>query len=499
MSSPVCTKVFSINVTGPDVPAFVYADTAYVRYFNTQAAAFWNASGPLDKLPYNWFQWDGSMAFAGGYPPGNWSSTNRVVGITPNYPNPRYFVSGPYGSNIYYEDVLDKTDSTLTPEGTYSWPGSLYGGVVTISYSPPAVLVFKTSPTLSNPTQEIAYSMQLLASGYPSPTTWGIIAGALPTGITLNTTTGLISGTTTDTPGTFNFTVLVSNVAMNNSMAFSFVLQPAIYITTVSPLPSPKTGIAYSVTLASAGNPATAWSVISGAFPTGLSLNSGTGEISGTPSGTPGPYTVEIGVSDGTVTNGTTFSITLISSVTVSGSVTIPDHFARWNGPNGLVTMAPVGSHVIDISGVYPDAAVGVYVKVINDPYCWDYASGLSGSCTFQLSQWDTIGWSFQQSDVLGNSGAFLIPIVDETPAAPPCTFDGTTQATVFGVAITGTSTSIEFFFCSQDSASAVGTYNTAAIADNEVVVLQGNALYTAAGTQTCISGAKPIGVITVT
>jgi hypothetical protein len=72
------------------------------------------------------------------------------------------------------------------------------------------------SPTkLPNGAAGAAYSQTLTASGGVSPYTWSISAGALPTGLALNATTGDISGTPT-TPGTFNFTVKATDSANNS-------------------------------------------------------------------------------------------------------------------------------------------------------------------------------------------------------------------------------------------------------------------------------------------
>jgi len=54
------------------------------------------------------------------------------------------------------------------------------------------------------------YSQSLQITGGTSLYTWSITSGALPNGLLLNPSTGVISGTPT-TPGTFNFTVQVKD------------------------------------------------------------------------------------------------------------------------------------------------------------------------------------------------------------------------------------------------------------------------------------------------
>jgi hypothetical protein len=111
------------------------------------------------------------------------------------------------------------------------------------------------------------------------------VTGSLPAGLSLNSTTGEISGTPT-TGGTSNFTVEVTDSdtpASTDQQALSIYIPDDLALTTSS-LPDGQVGVAYSETLAASGGvtPYT-WAVISGSLPAGLSLNSSTGEISGTP------------------------------------------------------------------------------------------------------------------------------------------------------------------------------------------------------------------------
>ena len=71
-----------------------------------------------------------------------------------------------------------------------------------------APLAFKTS-TLYDATSAKAYSTTWKASGGNTPYKWSIFEGALPSGLTINATTGTISGTPTKV-GSYSFTVKVT-------------------------------------------------------------------------------------------------------------------------------------------------------------------------------------------------------------------------------------------------------------------------------------------------
>ena len=83
-----------------------------------------------------------------------------------------------------------------------------------------------TTTSLPNGTLNVSYAATLAASGGTPPYTWSISIGSLPVGLTLNTSTGGISGTPT-TAGTFNFTVKVtdtSNPNQNTTKALSITV-----------------------------------------------------------------------------------------------------------------------------------------------------------------------------------------------------------------------------------------------------------------------------------
>ena len=107
--------------------------------------------------------------------------------------------------------------------------------------------------------------------------------GALPGGVSLNSTTGQLSGIPTSS-GTSNFTILVTDTnAATAAKAFVLTINPPPVITANSPLPAGTVSVAYSLNLqASGGTLPYNWTITTGTLPTGLALNSA-GQISGTP------------------------------------------------------------------------------------------------------------------------------------------------------------------------------------------------------------------------
>ncbi len=66
-----------------------------------------------------------------------------------------------------------------------------------------------TTTLLSDATPTIAYSDTLVATGGDSSYAWSVTVGSLPTGLSMTTSTGLISGTPSGSSSTF--TVLVTS------------------------------------------------------------------------------------------------------------------------------------------------------------------------------------------------------------------------------------------------------------------------------------------------
>jgi uncharacterized protein YjdB len=99
----------------------------------------------------------------------------------------------------------------LTPgASTITATLGLISGNTVLTVQPLPLLI--TTATLANATVTTPYSATLVASGGVAPYLWSIAGGALPSGLSLNPTTGTISGTPTAS-GSFSFTVQVTDSA----------------------------------------------------------------------------------------------------------------------------------------------------------------------------------------------------------------------------------------------------------------------------------------------
>lgn len=113
----------------------------------------------------------------------------------------------------------------------------------------------------------------------------------------------------------------MSNILTQNRIAYQIDMLSgarAIQIRTLT-LPDGISSASYSEGL-TANNPAT-WSITDGALPPGLTLNTNTGEIFGTPT-TTGIYTFTITADDGETTASREFTLKVCAAITTS---TLPD------------------------------------------------------------------------------------------------------------------------------------------------------------------------------
>jgi hypothetical protein len=218
-----------------------------------------------------------------------------------------------------------------------------------------------SSTTLAAGVNGSSYSGQLAATGGTSPYNWSLVSGALPAGLRLVATSGVINGVPA-VSGTFSFTVSVSDSSLpvqTQTAAVSITIAAAPVATsplavTSSALAAGASGAAYTATLAATGgtSPYT-WTLASGTLPAGLTLSTG-GVISGTPTAS--------GTSSFTVSVHDSGSPQQKQSVTLSITVT---------ASKLSIATASLTAGTVNASYAATLAATGG-----TSPYAWTLASG---------------------------------------------------------------------------------------------------------------------------
>ncbi len=114
--------------------------------------------------------------------------------------------------------------------------GNWVSNPVNLTVQNPALQV--TTGSLPNGYQWLSYGSNVSATGGTTPYTWSIVSGSLPSGVTLDSGTGLISGTPA-TFGAFNFTVRVTDSTTPTPQTADKPLSILIYeLTTITVTPA---------------------------------------------------------------------------------------------------------------------------------------------------------------------------------------------------------------------------------------------------------------------
>ncbi|WP_236585435.1 putative Ig domain-containing protein [Dyella sp. EPa41] len=207
--------------------------------------------------------------------------------------------------------TVTATDSSTGAGAPFSISGNYTLAVVapTITLSPGSL----PPPTVGN-----AYSQAITGSeGHPTTFTYSVTSGQLPTGLSLNLNTGVLSGTPT-AAGTFNFTVTATDAGgFTGSQAYSVPVGAGTVVLNAGALANASAEAPYTHTFtASGGTGPYSYSLTTGALPAGLTLSSG-GVLSGTPTAA-GTFNFTIKATDSSTGTGAPFTASQSYSLTVS-------------------------------------------------------------------------------------------------------------------------------------------------------------------------------------
>ncbi|WP_206110592.1 cadherin-like beta sandwich domain-containing protein [Pannonibacter phragmitetus] len=264
-----------------------------------------------------------------------------------------------------------------------------------------------------------AYSQTFTASGGTGPYSYALTSGALPGGLSLNTSTGEVTGTPT-AAGTANFTITATDANTDTGSAvYSLQINAAPASISFSPaggaLPEAMAGEDYTTAITvSGGTSPYLFSVSAGALPPGMVLNVSTGVLSGPlDPDTEGSYSFTIQVSDAnnaTASAAYTLEVQTRAVTVTDKVVTVPA--GETPGNVNLATGA-TGGPFIEANIVSVEPSNAGTARIVNSQFA---QAGGGGSAGFYLkftpdpaySGQVTVRFSLTSSLGISNTGSVI-------------------------------------------------------------------------------------------
>ncbi len=245
---------------------------------------------------------------------GTWlfSATGLPPGMTLNTTSPNYYGSAsiigtPTTAGTYQTTI----SATLTNGYIYSaQPIATTTAIVTFLIKPGPIVSVPTFTNAASVSTPVGTALTTYPSVTGSPTSYN--ASGLPPGLSINVSTGYVSGTPT-TAGTYQATFSATNSAgTGNAVVEYIVTPPTVPFVTSTATAGGVVGMAFTYTVAVTPS-ATAFSTAN--LPPGLACNTSTGVISGTPTAA-GVYTVPLSVTNAVGTGSATLTVTIAATST---------------------------------------------------------------------------------------------------------------------------------------------------------------------------------------
>jgi len=220
--------------------------------------------------------------------------------------------------------VLTVTDSNGTAVSS-TIPLTI-GGTLTIAL--PATLPAGAVGSVYPPTT-------LLAGGGKSPYVWS--ATGLPAGMSIGPGNGILTGTPTAAGSSTVTVTVLDQTSHTATKTYTLTINPTLSVSGPSSLPTGTVGAAYTSTTVTATGGSGTYTWAATGLATGLTINSSTGAISGTPtSNTGSPFLVVVTVTD---SNGAT--ATMNYSLTVNPVSGLPVITSVSNAAGGQAEVSP--------------------------------------------------------------------------------------------------------------------------------------------------------------
>ena len=213
-----------------------------------------------------------------------YSSAIVATGGTPPYTF--IVLSGTLPPGLSLNPFTGALTGSFTGDGTSTFTvqvndtaGTSASRIFTLGAPNPPPVILTTSPLPAAVVGSL-YNMQFAANAVAGTSRWSLDSGSLPPGFSV-TDSGLLSGTASST-GSYSFVIRFTDLAQRSvTKAFTLAVNPALTITTTSPLPDSVNGLVSTTFAATGGVPPYTWTVTttaaggpSAVLPGGVSLSS---------------------------------------------------------------------------------------------------------------------------------------------------------------------------------------------------------------------------------
>lgn len=325
---------------------------------------------------------------SGGTKPWKWSITAGALpnGMTLNADTGKVSGYAPdYGTSTFTVLLTDARGRTASRE-------------LTLVVQPEPLLI--TNSGIPWVTGGQPYSTTLGLSGGAPPYSWAISEGTLPAGLTLDSATGVISGTTSAYGLHLIKLKLTDSWDHTYTRSYNVLVKGTPVSITTTSLPGGTGGAAYNTTLGLTGGVAPyTWELVSGLLPDGLSLDPSTGTISGTPTTTV--------ATNASVTFKVTDSLGETASAGYSLSVAgaAPNDMVAVSCPSATFCMAlddDGGSYTYNGTTWSSKMAVGADARYLD---CFSSTVCLASEQSGRAANWNGTSWTLQEG-VPGTVGA---------------------------------------------------------------------------------------------
>jgi len=253
--------------------------------------------------------------------------TPTVTGTTPTF---SVSPSLPTGLSLNVSTgVISGTPTTAVAQATYTVTASNSDGSTTAALSitvnaaviAPAALIYPTTAINATIGQAISIDTPTVTGTTPTFS----VSPSLPTGLSLNVSTGVISGTPTTAVAQATYTVTASNSAGSITEALSITVNAAVIVPTALIYPTPTinatVGQAITTEIPTVSGTSPIIFSVATALPVGLTLNTSTGAISGTPTAVAAEFVYVVSATNSAGSTNASLFITV--SPVVAPSVTL--------------------------------------------------------------------------------------------------------------------------------------------------------------------------------